>query len=318
MLHDDDGAWRELDYSRHILPNIDWDSIDAPDPGASQAEAPASQSAMVDIGDTPLTVYADRKLDIDKTPKLSWFARRLADIVPNPWQAARIAQRTMERLREAGATDEAIHDRRPWLMHVLRNHVTREIETRAERVFREKIRGKEIRFDLRAGRPNFRMVESYEISVPEEAGILARADGRAVQLSLFGPVHALQFDSALERDFARYLDEQKALQWWHRVAARQTGDYYLKGWKRDRIWPDFIALGGSAGRGKRLLVFETKGRHLDNPETAYRKHVFEVLENTLDCGTMTVTDGPAKGVFRLVFDEAEFPAAPAEPKESRS
>lgn len=32
------------------------------------------------------------------------------------------------------------------------------------------------------------------------------------------------------------------------------------------------------------------------------------LEGAVDCA-MTVRDGPAKGVFRLVFDEKEFPAA---------
>ena len=132
-------------------------------------------------------------------------------------------------------------------------------------------------------------------------------DGRPLQLSLFEPVYNQHFDSNLERNFARYLDEQKALQWWHRVAVRQKGDYYLRGWKQDRIWPDFVALGGEHDGKPHLLVFETKGGHLKGtPDTEYKRKVLEVLENAFSWGKMQVHDGPAKGTFRLVFSE-EFP-----------
>ena len=187
-----------------------------------------------------------------------------------------------------------------------------EVERRAERVFREKLGRGDIRFDLNAGLHNFRMVETYEIVVPEDAGPLARSTGEPLRLNLFEPVFMHQFDSNLERNFARYLDEQKALRWWHRVAARQGGDYYLKGWKRDRIWPDFVALAGESEGKPHVLVFETKGIHLDNAETAYKKHVLDTLQGAFNCGTMTVRAGPAKGTFRLVFSKDEFPAALAE------
>ena len=59
-------------------------------------------------------------------------------------------------------------------------------------------------------------------------------------------------------------------------------------------------------------VFETKGVHLDDAETAYKKHVLDALQGAFNCGTMTVRDGPAKGAFRLVFSRDEFPAALAE------
>lgn len=57
------------------------------------------------------------------------------------------------------------------------------------------------------------------------------------------------------------------------------------------------------------LVFETKGGHLKNPDSDYKEQVLETLQKTFNCGTMTVREGPAKGTFRLVFSEAEFPAA---------
>ena len=94
------------------------------------------------------------------------------------------------------------------------------------------------------------------------------------------------------------------------MAVRQRGDYYLRGWKQDRIWPDFVAMGGETEGKPHVLVFETKGEHLrDNPDTDYKRSVMDTLQNAFNCGTMTVRDGPAKGTFRLVFSEAEFPAA---------
>ena len=310
VLHwQEDEGWRELDYSRHIQPALDWGSIGAPDPRGSRIEEAVRQSAAVDLGEAPPVFHPRREVEIDRTLRLTWFVRRLSDLVPNAWQAARIAQLLLDALRAGGLGDEAIHGRRSYLTYELRKHVAKEIDVRAKRVFLEKLGRKEIRFDLKAGRPSFRMVERYELTVPDEAGLFARDDGRPAQLSLFEPVYAAQFDSGLERSFARYLDEQKALHWWHRVAMRQGNDYYLKGWKPDRIWPDFIALGGGSPDRPCLFLFETKGRHLENPDSDYKRRVLDTLKGAFDCGAMTVEDGPAKGFFRLVFDKEEFPAA---------
>ena len=307
VLHKSGNSWAELDYQRHILPHIDWASITEPDPQSTLREAAQRQSASVDVGGALPIFHESRELYIDKTVLISWFARRLSDVMINPWQASRVIRQLMERLRGAGETDEQIYDRRSYLDYALREHVKREVETQAERAFHDKLRQGEIRFDLEAGQPNFRMVESYDIPITDDYGLMAGNNGLPVQLSLFEPIYTQQFDSTLERNFARYLDEQKALQWWHRVAVRQRGDYYLRGWKQERIWPDFVAMGGETDGKPHVLVFETKGEHLrDNPDTDYKQRVLETLQNAYNCGTMTVKDGPAKGTFRLVFNENEF------------
>lgn len=301
VLHQDGANWTELDYQRHILPLINWAAITAPDPQGALADPAKRQTASVDVGDTLPVFHESQELYIDKTVNVSWFARRLSDITPNAWQASRIAVHLIERLRAAGETDAQIYDQRSYMAYALREYVKDEVESRAERVFHDKMQQGEIRFDLETGQPNFRMTESYDISVPEDYGLMTGNDGRQLQLSLFEPVYTQQFDSALERNFARYLDEQKALQWWHRVAVRQHGDYYLRGWKQNRIWPDFIAMAGNTAGKPHILVFETKGEHLDNPDTEYKRRVLETLESAYNAGTMRICDGPAKGTFRLVF-----------------
>ncbi len=308
VLHKDSDNWVELDYQKHILSSVDWDCVTEPDPQGSMSEAARRQSASVDVGDAPPVFHESQKLYIDKTVSVSWFARRLSDIIPNPWQAARVAQRLVDRLRSSNLTDDEIYDKRSYYAYELREYVKDEVERMAEQVFRDKLVRGEIRFDLETGRPNFLMRESYTIPVSDDFGLLARNDGRPAQISLFEPIYVQHFDSDLERNFAQYLDEQEALEWWHRVAVRQGGDYYLRGWKRERIWPDFIAMAGESEGRPHVLVFETKGEHLrGNPDTDYKRRVLETLQNAFSCGTMTVRDGPAKGTFRLVFNESEFP-----------
>lgn len=310
VMHQYGDGWCELDYQAHILPEINWIAIEAPDPQNSLADRAIRQSASVDVGEVPPIFHSETELNIVKTVQINWIARRLTDVIPNPWQSARVVQQFVQKLLAAGDSESEIYDRRSFLAFALRDHALTQLQQQAEKVFRCKLRNGQIRFDLEAGRPNFRMVESYEIPVTSEMSLLTGNDGRQVQLSLFEPVYSQQFDSNLERNFARYLDEQKALKWWHRVAVRQRGDYYLRGWKQERIWPDFVAMGGETNGKPHVLVFETKGEHLrGNPDTNYKQQVLATLQNAFNCGTMTVHDGPATGTFRLVFKEEEFPAA---------
>ena len=313
VLHTDGSKLVDLDYQSHILPGVDWSAIHAPDPQGSFPDKALWQWATVDVGDTLPVFHPDRELNIDKTLQIAWYARRLADLTPNPWQAARISRELIEKLREAGHTDEDIYDRRPYLSHVLRDHVANAVETQAEQEFKRKLRIGEIQFSLEVGRPNFRMVDSYEISMPSNpGGLFAGSDHSPVQLSLFEPVFERQFDSELEKSFARYLDERRAVEWWHKVAVRQSNHYYLRGWKQNRIWPDFVAMSSETDGRPHVLVFETKGEHLKgNDDTNYKKRVLETLEGAFNCGTMTVQSGPASGTFRLVFSESEFPEATA-------
>ena len=209
---------------------------------------------------------------------------------------------------DAGQDDSKIYRQRSALASQLREHVVRAMDQQAEKVFRAKLAVGQIRFDLEASDHNHRMRKSYEILVADSDVLLQRY-GQSVQLSLFEPVFDRVFND-LERRFAFYLDEQKALQWWHRIAVRQQGEYYLRGWRRERVWPDFMAMGGEKDGKPSVLVFETKGEHLKgSDDTEYKERLFAALEETFNAGKMTIHGGPARGVFRLVFDREGFPDA---------
>ena len=238
----------------------------------------------------------------DRSVSVAWYVRRLTE-VPNPWQAARIVQQLIARLREADQDDAAIFKRRNHYVDTLRSHVMKAIDQQGEDIFKRKLRSGLIRFDLEAGEPNLELKETYSVPRPETTSHLSGRNGEYIQLSLLEPVYEKHFDSDLERNFAGYLDEQKALQWWHRVAVRQRGDYYIRGWRERRIWPDFVAMALNGC----FYIFETKGSHLDNEDTAYKEKVLAALEDAFTGGTMTIREGQAKGFFKLVFDADNFP-----------
>ena len=205
VLHREGNDWTELDYQMHILPSITWGEITAPDTQSALPSQATVQSATVDVGDAPPVFHADRVLYIDKTVKVSWFARRLSDIVPNPWQATRITEEMLRQLREAGETDDSIYDQRSSLAFQLREHVAQKLDEQAENAFRRKLQNGEIKFDLESTSHNFKIVDSYSIPLPDDVGFLGHKDGRQLQLNLFEPVHNSQYDSSLERNFARLL-----------------------------------------------------------------------------------------------------------------
>ena len=311
VLHREGGVWTELDYERHILSGIAWHEIQPPEITSRSAPSLWEQAA-VDIGEAgALPAYHEsQETSVDKTVRVSWFVGRLADVVPNSWQAARIVRELLARLRSEGQTSDEIHDRRGSLAERLRQHVLSEIDQRAEELFRRKLAQGEIKFHLESDGYNYRMDREYQISVDAKDPPLSTRPGQEAQLNLFKPTFARDFNT-LETRFASYLDKGQAIEWWHRVAARQREGYFLQGWRKDRIWPDFLAVSKSAGGERRLLVYETKGKHLvGNDDSVYKEKVLELLKTAFNAGGVTVTDGPAKGDFWLVLEGEQFPVIP--------
>ena len=77
-----------------------------------------------------------------------------------------------------------------------------------------------------------------------------------------------------------YLDRQERLFFWYRNRARK--DYYVQGWKRGRIYADFVVTLQSDEPDAddafhRVYVLETKGMHLKHAEdTEYKRSVFDL------------------------------------------
>ena len=255
--------------------------------------------ATVDIRAESKT--SEQAFDTGERLSLDYFVRRLTDVVPNPWQAARMAESFLQKHKRKGYNDSKLLNNRIYLSEVLRRGIKTDLDKKAASVFRGKVKSDAIRFHLETDEElDYELDKSFEVFVSSKERSLQGEHAQPIQQSLFEPVYESNFNG-LEKDFALYLDKNDSISWWHKIAAKQQ--YHLQGWRRQRVYPDFVAC--RRGDGK-LLVLETKGVHLKgNEDTGYKKRLLETLEaaynKALDRGEMRVCEPPA--VFRMMFED---------------
>lgn len=308
VLHRSGNNWQELDYDEHILPAIAWDRLKLPDVLTANSASQELQTLALDVDGAVTASRGPRQLYVDKEVTLSYFTRQLSVIVPNPWYAADIVRHLLAQMAAAGYSDADTYDRRSALARKLQENITSQIEQMAKQIFIGKRDAGTISFDLEHLESSYPVPQRYRISVSQRDHSLQNAS-QPMQKTLFERALERDFNN-LERDCAYCLDDHAAIQWWHRIVERQKHEYSLHGWRRQRIFPDFIAMACDGNSKPQLLVFESKGTHLSgNDDTQYKQKVLRVLEETFNAGKTSVRMGPASGMFRLVFDKAELVAA---------
>ena len=280
------GEWRQFDYERDLLSRLDWQSFRYTNranylPGEKDAiERTLVRVSVDDLGNLddllkPMTVEEDVEPELD-FPAL---VRLLLDVIPNPWQGARILQETLATLRQRGIAEERIITNRLFLVKAMRENLKEQVHTAAEAEFRQMLANEELSFRLESSNDpklNWELAETLELDVCDEDKLLFRKSGASLEKSLITPIYQKQVNG-LEKEVAWYLDSDQAVRWWHRIAVHQ--DWHLQGWQRSRIYPDFLAcLQGNENGKVQFTVLETKGLHLKgNDDTAYKTKLFELL-----------------------------------------
>ncbi len=299
VLHRSRQGWRKLDHLQDILAEVNWDEVRLPPIQQYTHEPPYMHRAEVDVDRESPWYSAKEDLEIDKTPRVSWFTRRLSDVVPNPWRAAQFVLALFEKLKETGRSEADIFDNRAGYAEQLKTHLSGERDRLSKAIFVKKLESGLIRFDLYT-EPSYALPPAIPLTIEDKDHTLERG-GAPVQLSLFDKVFEKQFDTDLERDFAFHLEKQP-LKWWYRVQR----EYYVLGWRREKIYPDFVAFGDSS-----VNIFETKGEHLrGNPDTVYKTEVFRLLEQYFNRQRNRVRvqeHKRQKGKFAIVY-QSDFPA----------
>ena len=105
---------------------------------------------------------------------------------------------------------------------------------------------------------------------------LTKQTGEQLERTLFDFVPEEDFNET-EKKVAWYLEEQERLFFWYRNIPKQ--DYSVQGWRRHKIYPDFIftTTGGNGNGLDRVFVVETKGLHLKGyDDTQYKRSVFDL------------------------------------------
>ena len=277
------GEVRDLDYETDILAAIDWRDFspagvvaDIPD-NPAQVVSQMQRIGLTDVGENEYfraekAAASAEMVRFDPT----YAVRVISDLVPNPFVARGIIADLVKRLKARGFDAAELAAASGVIIDRLRVALTRERDARSEDLFREAVKAGDIQFRLRLDGNNWRMPDHMLTTEPANAPDLKNASGGAMEHSLFSPVFRNELNGE-EQNVAVHLDGDGTVKWWHRNVAKAGYGMGLQGWKRGRIYPDFIfATGGKAGNG-RIVVLETKGDHLRNPDTDYKRDVLDFL-----------------------------------------
>lgn len=274
------GDARELDYETDVLSALDWrgfDPQDIADRVPENAQAAESQLQRIRLAEDGDELFVGETV----APNAEILAfdpahavRMISDIVPNPFVGREIVGATVAALRARGFDDAKLGLLASLIVEELRKGLEAARNARAEALFKAEVAAGRIQFRLRLDGRNWRMPFSIETTEPENARQLLNRAGGPLEKSLFAPVYENELNSD-ERDVAVYLDGEKTLAWWHRNVARTQ--YGIQGWKKAKIYPDFIFAVQRDGEAKRITVLETKGDQLDNLDTAYKRETLSFL-----------------------------------------
>lgn len=288
-----DGGPRPLDYEQDVLADVNWRAIGMAElVGKIPLDMPDSFSHMTRISMTDGEDFFSAE-DTRAVAEAARFdpahaTRMITDLVPNPWIARAMVQQFLDGLLGKGFSKERLGRLSSHLIEEMRKYLNERRDALAETHFRHQVTDGTIQFRLRMGdhAHDWRMPIELETDRQEGARKLLRNDGNPIQKSVFTPVFEDDFNRE-ETEFACYLDEKQALRWWHRNVAK-AGQYALQGWRRNKVYPDFLFAMTVADGAEKIFVIETKGDQLaGNLDTEYKRKLLNLMAENYRQGRAT-------------------------------
>ena len=194
----------------------------------------------------------------------------------NAWWAREIVGQVVVGLKLSGFGDDKLGESSGLIVETLRAWLGKQRDTQAEKLFRAEVAAGRIQFRLRTDGWNWHMPFKSQTLEPVGAEQLLSENGEALGKSLFAPIYRGDFSSNDESDIAVYLDSEQTLDWWHRNVAKSQ--FALQGWRKEKIYPDFIFAVRQSDTARRLVALEMKGQHLaGNEDTTYKQAVLQLM-----------------------------------------
>ena len=303
----ENNSWRNVNYEMDILSRIDWSKVNLNTLSAISLTKAKAKGGEITIGiskdknkviETKAFVAEEGGLEINKV----FMTRQVLDIVPNPWIAHDIGESAID-IFLTKYDKKTVTNNLVFIIEELRKHLEKERDKLAEQVFRGLIEKKVVCFFLMTDKGGYKLPS--RIKIRKNLKPLIRNDYTPVQQSLFDfvPEEGLNED---EKSVAIYLDGQEKLLWWYRNISKQ--DYYIQGWKKNKIYPDFVFADTTdkVQESNSVYIVETKGVHLKNEDTDYKKNVFNFcnkLGQQKDWRELNLEFAEKKIEFQVIFGD---------------
>ncbi len=280
----DGKEWRLVHYEADILSRVPWGDVDVSPLFDLPLSAEEAKDVEIRAGldETILENAAELKARQIQTAEpaeldYAFAASHLLDVIPNPWRGAELTRRVFGALLKKHDR-KRVADNFVFVLEEVRNRLEQERDRLARSVFGELLESGTMRFMVVADELGFTR-PPRKITAPAGVKKANREDGNQFLLDLFGFIAEDELND-LENKVATYLDTQERLFFWYRNRARH--DYFVQGWKRGRIFADFIFTlrpdeAGADDEFHKVFVTETKGLHLKRAaDTDYKRSVFDI------------------------------------------
>lgn len=293
----------QIRYDMDLVSRIQWDEISFHSIETLVLKEKKTADTVSSLGyneEAELTeTYRDEQIVNARLDPLM-ITQRLLSIVPNAWIAHEITEKALGILRNRYSED---------VIAANQALITKELVEMLERERDRLCRDIFIRL-VEEGKLRFMLLEGKGYQVPSHIQIPTRGvkpltddDGKPVQLTLFDdPVPESDFND-LEKSIALCLEKQEKLLWWYRNLVSK--DYYsIQGWHKHKIYADFVATKKSESDSNDygvIYVLEAKGNHLDNPDTLYKREVFDLC-NKLSWEEFSKEFPDKKVHFQVIFE----------------
>ena len=296
--------WREVSYEADVVSRIDWSAADFSAERNLQLADADSQDAeiVVTLGETKAELLKEQtrqyRTASDSGVDPVFATRQLLEIIPNPWIAHDVVKDVIATLTRKNGLD-MVSKNFAFIVQELVKRADVERNRLAQEVFTGLVSEKKLRFLLLKDDVGYRLPS--KISMRKGTRKLVREDNSPLQMSLFEQVAEDGLNSE-EQSVAWYFEKQAQLLWWYRNLSRQ--DYRLQGWRKNGIYPDFIVSRTSASDKTdfdKVLVVESKGIHLKNDDTDYKKQVFKLCNQLAEAKSWTEL-GMEFPEHRIVFE----------------
>ena len=281
MIRDGRG-WRLVHYETDILSRVPWDEVDVSPLFDLDLQAQGNRDATLRTGLDFEPLFTD--VDAIGEPPSSetgidtyFAASHLLDAMPNPWRGAEATERVFNALIKRHNRKQVLANT-VFILEELRKRLEAERDRLSRQVFAGLLDAGTMRFivvmdDLRFNR----LPQRIESPATEKQA--NREDGSQYELNLIERVSEGELNG-LENKVATYLDTQARLFFWYRNRPRK--DYFVQGWKPQRIYADFILTlqpdePNQDDEFHQVFVVETKGVHLkEASDTNYKRSVFDI------------------------------------------
>jgi type III restriction enzyme len=288
----DGREWRPVHYEPDILARVPWGDVN---PSSLYELALAEQpdrgiGYRVGLDERIMTADPEESGERLETGEAdldyAFAASHLLDVMPNPWRGNELARKVFSKLL-ARFDRKIVVQNFVLVLEEMHRELAKQRDHLAREVFEEMLAKGTMRFMVFADslEPDGFNRLPQTLTLREKEPRAVKENNLQYELSLFEQMPERGFSSGLEQSVATFLEDQAPLYFWHRNRSR--ADYFVQGWKKNRIYSDFIFTASDPGEKgsasfNRVFVLETKGRHLagvrdaddELTDTGYKRDVF--------------------------------------------